>query len=75
MRADDVGEWVDVLWSAIPLAIATLIFVAQVVWIEPNALLVGAGLTLLAGPKAREWDRKRRRHERTEAREGSWKSP
>ena len=77
MRASEVEEWVDVLYALGALACAMLLFIAQVLWIEPNGLLLAAGAALLVGPEAVKRDRKRRRR-REDANDGPggyWEAP
>ena len=77
MRASEVEEWVDVLYALGALACALLIFVSQVFWIPPNALLLTAGGALLVGPEAvrRDRIRRRRREDANEGPGGYWEAP
>jgi len=77
VRASEVEEWVDVLYALGALACAILIFVSQLFWIEPNALLLTAGIALLAGPEAvrRDRIRRRRRNDANDGPGGYWEAP
>ncbi len=65
MEPQDVEKWAYVLRDLAPALVGIMLFVAQIFWLDPNALLVGAGLTLLA-PIARRIDLLRREQRQRE---------
>lgn len=63
MGPEEVEKWIAVLRDLAITVIASMLFVAQVFWIEPNAILVGGGISLYGLPvalRADAWRRKRR---------------
>ncbi len=61
MEPKEVEQWLEVLRDFASILIAAVLFVSQILWIQPNTLLIGAGLTLLTAPIAFGLDARRRR--------------
>ena len=78
---EEVAEWIAVVRDLIIILIATMLFVAQILWLPPSELLIGAGLTLLLSPvalRADAWRRRKREEDDEDVNDGPggyWRHP